>query len=435
MFGVLKEDFKSFRQQMRGQDVIFYLGVSFIIFYYLRPQSLYPQLAVIPWMQLVLLAGFFLMVGKAQLRVTSTHVAVFLFAFIAWLSAQASLYPEISSERLSTPFIFAVEVLFLSNCVRNTQQLKLLLVVYFICLFKMSLFGARTWVSRGFGFTDWGIAGPTGFFQNSGEFSLLMAMFAVMSIPIILALKPRTKLYYILPVTAIMTVLGASSRGSQLALLIGLICLMIGYKKLSLKYLVYAGLLVATIWMVLPEEQKQRFQTAGEDDTSTTRLAYWTAGIDMAKKHPWLGIGYDAFPHHYHYYYKESTSGYLAGRKEAAHNTLVQVVSTLGFPALFLYLFFHFAVLKKLRVKKKAIDSEFEEERVFLTRLKLALNVGAITYFIGAFFMSVAFYPYIYFLLGLTIATRRLYSTLGGAGVKRTFPNGLGMRESLSGRK
>lgn len=408
MFKILKYDLSVFRQELRGQDAVFYLGIFFIVLYYLRPQYIYPQLSIIPWMQLTLLLGFLLMLGRNQLKFTVVHFWVFGFALLAWLSAQASLYPEISSKDISTPFIFSVEVLFLSNCIRNTQQLKLFLIVYFLCIFKMSFFGARTWVSRGFGFADWGISGPAGFFENSGEFSLLMAMAAVIAIPFIVALKPKTKLYYILPLTAIMTVIGASSRGSQLALLVGLVFLLIKYQKISVKNVIYIVAIVSIIWTVLPEQQKQRFESAGDDDTSVTRLAYWTAGIDMAKKHPWLGVGYQAFPEHYHYYYKESREGYLNSRKEASHNSLVQVASSLGLPALVLYLLLHIIVLKPLKFNQHSDQDDSIKDITFLKQLKISLNAALLTYFVGAFFMSVAFYPYIYFLLSLYLICSRL---------------------------
>ncbi len=406
MFTVIKEDLKALRDGLKGQDFIFYLGLVYIVLNYLRPQSIYPFLDILPWMQVTILIGFVAMVANNRLKFTVTHFLVLLFATLAWLSAMTSLYPDISSRNMTTPFIFALEVLFLSNCVKNVKQLQLLLIVFFLCIFKMSFFGARVWAGRGFGFTDWGIQGPTGFFQNSGEFSLLMAMCSVMSVPLILYMKSKPYIYWLLPLTAVMTVMGASSRGSQLALLAGAIYLLIVYKKISIKHLMYTAALVAVVWTFLPEEQKARFETAGSDQTSTTRLNYWEAGIDMAKDHPLLGVGFQAFPEHYHRFYKVSDGSYLSTRREVAHNTPVQVASTLGIPALILYLVFHFSVFSGGSLLKKRKDPG--PDLVFLENFRLSLNGAVITYFVGAFFMSLAFYPYIYFLLALSIIKVRL---------------------------
>ncbi|WP_166259628.1 O-antigen ligase family protein [Marinobacter salicampi] len=317
-----------------------------------------------------------------------------------------SLYPHISSKDITTPFIFALEVLFLSNCVKNVKQLQLLMIIFFLCIFKMSFFGARVWATRGFGFTDWGIQGPPGFFQNSGEYSLLMALCTVMSIPLILYMKPKTKLYWILPVTAAMAVMGASSRGGQLALLVGLIYLLLAYRKISFKNLAYVAVFVTIAWALFPEEQKARFQTAGSDQTSTTRIDYWEAGIEMAKDYPILGVGFRSFPEHYHRYFKVSDGSYLSTRREVAHNSLIEVASTLGIPALILYVWFHFSVFSSRSLVKKHKDPGPELE--FLESFRVALNASVLTYFVGAIFMSITFYPYIYFLLALAIIKMRL---------------------------
>jgi len=407
MFSALKEDLKAFRDGLKGQDFIFYLGLAFIVLYYLRPQYIYPFLDFLPWMQITILVGFAAMLANNRLKFTGTHFLVFLFATLAWLSAMNSLYPEISTRDMSTPFIFALEVLFLSNCVKNVKQLQLLLIVFFLCIFKMSLFGARIWASRGFGFTGWGIQGPAGFFQNSGEFSLLMAMCAVMSIPLIIYMKPKTKLYWLLPMTAIMTVLGASSRGGQLALVVGLVYLLVSYKKIRFKNLVYVVVFASIAWALFPEAQKARFETAGDDQTSTTRLNYWEAGIDMAMENPWLGVGFRAFPEHYHRYFKVSDGTYLSNRREVAHNSLIEVASTLGIPALILYICFHFAVFSGQPLPKKYKDPG--PQLLFLESFRVSLNGAILTYFVGAFFMSITFYPYIYLLLALAIIKIRLF--------------------------
>lgn len=411
VFSVLKNDFKVFWQSLKGQDLIFYLGLAFIVLYYLRPQVIIPGLSIIPWMQIVILLGFLAMISNNRLKFTGTHFLVFLFATLAWLSAMNSLYPNISSRNITTPFIFALEVFFLSNCVKNVKQLQLLLIVFFLCIFKMSFFGARVWAGRGFGFAAWGIQGPPGFFQNSGEFSLLMAICAVMSIPLILYMKSKAKLYWLLPVTAAMTVMGASSRGGQLALIVGLIYLLLAYKKIGFKNLVYVAVVISVLWALVPDAQKIRFETVGSDQTSQARLKYWSAGIDMAKEYPILGVGFKAFPEHYDRFYKVSDGSYLSKKKEVAHNSLIEVVSTLGIPALILYIWFHFLVFSGKPLLKK--NNTSEPEYLFLECLRISLNGAILTYFVGAFFMSLTFYPYIYLLLGLVIVKARLNKELG----------------------
>jgi putative inorganic carbon (HCO3(-)) transporter len=402
----LKSDIKSFKQGLSGQDAAFYLGLFFIVLYYLSPHQIFPQLDILPWFKITILLGLFIIVIKGDLRFTKIHSVVFLFAFLAMLSAVTSLYPSISREKITTPLIFALEVLFFASCIKNTKQLKLVLIVYFLCLFKMSFFGARTWAMGGFSFSAWGIQGPPGFFQNSGEYSLLMALAAAMSIPFILAMQPKTKLYWILPITASMSVMGASSRGSQLALVVGFLYLIVSYKKLRLKNLIYVIIIASVVWALIPVAQKTRFETAGDDETSTARIGYWKAGIEMAREHPWIGIGFNAFPVHYHNFYAIKDGSFLSKRWEAAHNSFIQVVSTLGLPAFILYLIMHFQIYQRESSFFENTNNETDKE--FLNHFRMGLNASIITYAVGSFFMSITFYPYIYFLLSLAVVKRQL---------------------------
>jgi len=265
----------------------------------------------------------------------------------------------------------------------------------------MSVFGARVWVTRGFGFASWGIQGPPGFFQNSGEFSLLMAIAVAMSIPYFVSLDIKRKYFWLLPVTATMTVMGASSRGGQLAILLGFLYLILAYKKFKIKNVLYVG---AVCWLVvtyLPEEQKARFSSMGEDNTSTSRINYWKAGIEMAKDYPLLGVGYSAFPEYYQHNYKVLDGSYLSHRREVAHNSLVQVGSSLGIPALMRYLILHMLIYRPF----KRFNNKLDKDELYLERL---LRASVLTYFVGAFFMSIAFYPYIYLLLSIRIAANRV---------------------------
>jgi O-antigen ligase len=399
MIKMLFRDTKQLLNAYLHQDLVFYLGCAYIILMYMRPQLIYPQLNFLPWVQIVLLLGLFLQVYKKQFKLTFSHNLVFLLALLAVVSGIFSQYPSISERFILDPIIFSVEVLFLSNCVKNRQQLLLLFGLFFLCMLKMSIFGAKVWTLRGFAFADWGISGPPGFFQNSGEFSLLMAITCVASIPFIQATGLKRLFFWILPITAAMTVLGASSRGSQLAMVVGIIYLLLAYKKFKLKNVVVLIVIFYIGYAIFPEEQKQRFQSIGEDGTSVARIQYWSAGLDMTGRFPFLGVGYRAFPEYYHDYYKVHDGSHLSNRRERAHNSIVEVASTIGVPALLIYLMLHWRVFNAA-VPKEAFSIN---RNIHLLRM---LRGSIITYFIGALFMSVAFYPYIFLLISWQILIR-----------------------------
>jgi len=440
------QDLQYFYRESKAQDFAFYMAALYLIFSYLRPQVLFPVINFLPWTQITIVAGIIYLVIKSRLKIYDIHVALFVFCLIAVASSFLSLYPDISFRKLHVVFIWLGEVIFFTNCIQSLKQLKLITILFFIILFKMSLFGAKTWVSRGFGFTGWGIAGPDGFFANSGEFSLLMAMLAVMSFAFIVGSKDainidgktqtRTikKLYFLLPLTAAMTVMGASSRGGQLALFVSSFFIIAVLFKIRIKTLALIVLAIVVTINFIPEQQKARFSTAGQDDTSVARLTYWKAGIEMANKYKFFGTGYYTFSQyfsdHYTSPFEDESTGYT--RKEVAHNSFVEVGSTLGYIGLIWYSWLIFLCHKANKITRRILKSNKSKDKYtnWIYCYSIGLDGAIIAYLIGSFFMSVAFYPYIYFLIMFTyvlktVVTKELgYQESENIRLRSNFQNG-----------
>lgn len=401
---VIYRDLKSFIGELRNQDFAFYAACAYLIFSYLRPQAIYPALDFIPWTQVTIVLGLIYLAIKRRLKIQSSHTILFIFFLVILASCFNSQYPDVSFNKLSVIYIWLIEVFFFTNCIRTPSQFRAITILLFLILFKMSFFGARTWVGRGFGFTKWGIAGPSGFFANSGEFSLLMAMLAVMSLAFIFGHKNTSKIYYILPLTAIMTVLGASSRGGQLALAIGGLVLLVWIGKIRLKNIIILVLGACIAFSLLPEQQKERFRNIGSDATSESRLIYWEKGLEMMNEHKLLGVGFYGFRPYFSEHYSGTTDSTLAShRSEVAHNSLIEVGAATGYLGLafycwMLYLCHHL----NRKTRKLFLRREHNVQDDWIYRYTIGLDVALIVYFIGSFFMSVAFYPYIYLLIMLS---------------------------------
>lgn len=405
MFKTLRSDLIVLVRSYKGHNLVFYLGCFYIVLTYMRPQTIYPVLDFLPWSQLTILIGLFLLVFEKRFVFNFMHFLLLLLSIQVVVSTHYSVYPDVSKNQITLPFIYLAEVLLISSCVKNKKQLLLLVGVLFICLLKMSLFGTKTWAMRGFSFTNWGIAGPAGFFSNSGELGLLMAMFAVMSISFFKLAKLNKFYLVVMPVTAIMTVMASSSRGGQLALIIGLIYLIFSYRKFSFKNILIVTCTSFIFYTLMPQEQIERFKDIGNDETSTSRLAYWEAGLDMLDKRPWTGVGHFAFANYYSDYYKIDDGTYLSQRLERAHNSFIEIMSTLGYPGILVYVALIVYLLRAIRFKKKN-KNYLHEEAMELTRF---FRASTIVFVVGSFFMSVAFYPFIYLLLSLKAATINTY--------------------------
>src|SRR5690606_3030628 len=83
------------------------------------------------------------------------------------------------------------------------------------------------------------------------------------------------------------------------------------------------GALAALTWVVVPPEQKARFSSAGEDETSTSRLDRWEIGIEVANQYPVLGIGYN---------------NWITSLGPLSHNIFIEALTELGYTGLLSFL-------------------------------------------------------------------------------------------------
>jgi O-antigen ligase len=410
------KDLSTYIRECKNENFGFYCVAGYIVFSYLRPQAIYPILDVLPWTQLCIVGGLTYALIKSQLQYQMTHFVVLLFALSTVISSFISYDSDLSFRNISTVFIWMLEVLLFTSCIRNLHQLRLILILFLLVLFKISLFGAKTWVMRGFAFKDYGIAGPRGFFENSGELSLIMAMLVIISLSVIYQNRHVAKLYYLLPITAFMTVLAASSRASQLGLVVGLFLFFIFRGKFKIRYVFVGAFVCYTAFLLLPEGQKARFTSAGEDSTSVSRMTYWAGGVDMFMNHPIAGVGYKCFAPYFHTYYRHTIpEGQSWGnRLEVAHNTLVEVGSEQGSIGLATYLFMYFySFLINARTRKELRKRGPDIKEHWTYRFAVGLDIANIVFIIGGFFMSVAFYPYNYLMLMFSGALNNIVKDKG----------------------
>ncbi|TCS44114.1 O-antigen ligase family protein [Reinekea marinisedimentorum] len=381
----------------------FWAICGFLFFEYFRPQAIYTAIDFIPWSQLFLALslGFSFVDKKSKLRWSLTHTLIVLFTIQIYISFIFAYNPDVSWSK-NIQFLQWVVVFFLvTTIVQTRERFYVFLMILFICSLKISIGTSRTYAMRGFSFTKWGLMGPSGYFQNSGELSIQMLVLVALGICLIMRMWPYSgrleKLLLVLGVvTPVLTIIGASSRGSQLAL--ALLLAVFFYKKVFRpKVLVAAILVVVAINYVLPEEQKDRFRSMGDDTTSTQRILYWKNGWEMMKDYPFTGVGFFNFPVYFTDFYPQDIlfrnhQGRL--RAELPHNIFIQVGTDAGFPAL---LWFILLPLSVLRFRGK---SEIDHS------IHRGLLMGILGFCVAGQFVSVAYYPFMWVSVSMLAALR-----------------------------
>jgi O-antigen ligase len=245
--------------------------------------------------------------------------------------------------------------------------------------------------------------------MNSGELGIEMCMFVPISWYFYQAVKPYVKekwkrgLILMMPFTGIIGAVGSSSRGALLGL-VGVA----GYGLLRgggrrLRAAVGAVVLCGLIFIMLPEEQKQRFRESGEDTTSVRRLNYWKKGIEMTRMYPVLGIGYANWVEYYKDKYRVLTFEYV----QVSHNIFIQCMAELGLSGLTVFLCLitaTFVINNRTRKMSRAGPSTNE----FILQMGYALDAALIGYLLSGFFVTVLYYPYFWINLSLSVALNQV---------------------------
>ncbi|HCW91034.1 MAG TPA: hypothetical protein DHU56_13430 [Marinobacter sp.] len=391
----------------KSESFAFWMICAYLFFEYVRPQSIIPSLDILPWTQLAVLGaivGAFL--DKTVKWVSSpANKLIILFLLTILLSSVTAYWPSVSYSKLENIYTWVVIYFLIILIVNTRKRFFIFFLVFLLASFKISLSLTITWAKRGFSFTGWGLMGPPGFFQNSGELAIQMAVYWPVALALTLFLKPYLskwvyRLCLAMPITAWAVILGSSSRGGQLALVV-----QFGAKYFRQifrpKVLVTIAAAAWLFWTVLPEEQKLRFSEMGEDKTSQQRLLYWQNGWEMMLDNPVLGIGYFNFIPYYERYYREDM---LFSNAELPHNIFIQVGTDAGFIGLVIYL----SLVLYAFLSMGAIVRHKTQANLLEAALASGFNYSLIGFLVAGQFVTVAYYPFLWIHLGMTVSLKNI---------------------------
>jgi len=384
----------------------FWTLCGYVIVEYVRPQSIFPVLSALPWGQIFIALTVLGLISSRSVRWVRdpANLLINLFLLVLILSFTVAAYPDLSARHWFDFFGWYVIYFVIINTLTTRNRFYLFLLLYFLANFKMSFFGARTWAGRGFSYTNWGIMGPPGPFQNSGEFAVQMLMFGAVAVAFARALAPTTRrwtaaLLWTLPVTAAMSVLGASSRGAQVALLYQAYRLLIK-GRVTLRSALVTALVIALAVAVFPAEQLDRFREAGTDDTSQQRLLYWKRGLQMIEDHPVLGVGYYNFAPYFQAHYPQDM---LRGAAQLPHNIFIQVGTDAGLLGLGVFLAL---IIRNAQICRKfrSLPDDASPAESLDAAIASGLLVALWGFVIAGQFVTITYYPFFWINIAMSVA-------------------------------
>lgn len=400
-------------RRLRVEHISFWLICAYLFMEYVRPQTIYPVIDILPWTKLFVVGAFCTsFFDKSNVRnKSSLSGLLILYGVVVLLSSAFAYYPSISFGNLDVYFSWLLVYFAIVRTVRTKERFFIFLLLYMLCNFKMSQHGFVSWARKGFAFDDWGTAGAPGWFQNSGEFGIQLCIFTPIIIAFIFAIRNRLGfifrcIFYSMPFTAIGSALATSSRGAIFGLgLAGVWSLKTSrYFFRAMMVLLLMGLVAYTF---TPPEFKHRFETAGEDRTSRHRLDRWKQGWDTMKQHPLLGVGHQNWPE----YFVEHRDTVTEPGTPLVHNLFVECGTELGFLGLFT-LGSIFVVMFRLTRGVRLQAKEGDECDRFFYLVAHGMDGATIGLIVSGSFVTVLYYPYVWIHAAFISA---LYNSMFGA--------------------
>jgi O-antigen ligase len=389
----------------RLQHISFWFLCFYYFIEYVRLQSTYPALDVLPWGQFALLVTLLTVFLDGSIKWVSNPInkLFILFCLIIVISGVFAFMPSASWNERNIMLSWFLAYFLTINIVNSEEKLILFLLAYFLFNLKMSQHGATAWASRGFSFAGWGLVGAPGWFRNSGEFAIQMLIFGSLIISYVYAMKGywgryKKWFFYVVAATGYMAVLGASSRGAQLALVgIGIWALL--KQKWRIKGLISLMIIFSLLYLFLPDQQIERFREMGSDKDSLQRLVYWEYGLSkVIPKHPFLGVGYHNWLEYVSFMVPQGMGPYQTVQE--SHNIYIQAASELGIIGLLCFLLliaFAFIVNTRTRKIAKKIDNRL------LYYIPYGLDAGLIGYLIAGSFVTVLYYPFFWIQIAMIV--------------------------------
>ncbi|MEL6543442.1 MAG: O-antigen ligase family protein [Myxococcota bacterium] len=171
-----------------------------------------------------------------------------------------------------------------------------------------------------------------------------------------------------------------------------------------------SGILVASA----PEGYFDEMATISDtqDSTRLERLKSWGLGWDMFVDNPILGVGAGNYPWTVHTYQLRrsmfSSGEKMLGGREA-HSLYFTLLPELGLVGTLLFIGVLLSLNRRLkRLMRRVETSSRESDQAEEFRLAaLAMRCSMVTFLINAVFISVLYYPHLWYLVGFTVALER----------------------------
>jgi O-antigen ligase len=168
----------------------------------------------------------------------------------------------------------------------------------------------------------------------------------------------------------------AQSRASFIALAAMAICY-VALRPKAMRAGVLAIALIAGAALVVPSLLAR--QSSDLDESSNNRIGYVKAGLQMAVRHPAMGVGFGQYPRQYQNY---GVTGFSEFGERTAHNSWVLILAEAGLPAFLLFAYLY------IQAAKRAWKLRFEAPELMMCVIGYGITMSFISH-------TYTLYPYL----------------------------------------
>ncbi len=351
--------------------------------------------------------------GNKQTGSWGIDLALSAFLLASFLSVLFARSQALAWQAFANAFPWVVIYFLISRILISSWRLRIFAFVLLLLNLKLAQFVIRYYFKE----LSWGRsesflsrhgvgAGSTDFFGNPGDLGVAMCVVWPLAGSLLFGEpKKLPRLLLLACFTAFfVAVLLCGSRGAVVgAAATALAAWARNPKRIGGAVMVL--FVLSGTYYLLPDANKERMQAAlhwQTDETSRIRIELWKAGWSMFEDHPILGVGLGNFALAYHTAYAPDST--LHPSYWAPHSIYVQALSEVGLagslPLLMIWLLF---LRLNARTRRHLQASGLGGSRSFEYRLSLGLDLALVGYLISGAFLTVLYYPHLWFLLGMSV--------------------------------
>lgn len=176
---------------------------------------------------------------------------------------------------------------------------------------------------------------------------------------------------------------------------------------------------MSTIGLPPPDPETAVEEVQADIASTSNRLHYWGVALIMAERHPFLGVGHNAYNAAFDRY---DPAGGEYGTGRSVHSAWLGMLSELGFPGLILFvtsltLAFTTCHRVRRRAKTEAVMRQF-------LPYAIALETSLVAFAVGGTFVIFHYNEMLWHFVGLAIALHRVALTADGAGAEASSAHG-----------